>query len=157
MPEVIEVLVTAGKATAGPPLGPALGPLGVNIKEVVDEINRKTQGYEGMQVPVIITVEGSDVNIEVGSPPTSALIKKELGIEVAKREDIDDVVGNLTIEQAINIAKMKIDSMLSSNLKNALKEVLGTCVSMGVTVDGLRPKEVQRRIDRGEYDHLFAD
>ncbi|HDM36982.1 MAG TPA: 50S ribosomal protein L11 [Candidatus Syntrophoarchaeum butanivorans] len=157
MPEVIEVLVTAGKATAGPPLGPALGPLGVNIKEVVDEINRKTQGYEGMQVPVIITVEGSDVNIEVGSPPTSALIKKELGIEVAKREDIDDVVGNLTIEQVINIAKMKIDSMLSSNLKNALKEVLGTCVSMGVTVDGLRPKEVQRRIDRGEYDHLFAD
>jgi large subunit ribosomal protein L11 len=157
MAEVIEVLVTAGKATAGPPLGPALGPLGVNIKEVVDGINEKTKNYEGMQVPVILTIDGGNVNIEVGSPPTSALIKKELGIEVAKREDIDDVVGNLTIEQAVKIAKMKLDSMLSFTLKSALKEVVGTCVSMGVNIDGERPKVFQRNIEAGKYDDLLAN
>ncbi|OFV67695.1 50S ribosomal protein L11 [Methanosarcinales archaeon] len=156
MAEVIEALVTAGKATAGPPLGPALGPLGVNIMEVVNEINRKTEGYEGMQVPVIITIEGGNVDISVGSPPTSALIKKELGIEVAKRESIEDIVGNLTIEQAIKIAKMKFDAMLSITLRSALKEVVGTCVSMGVTVDGANPKVIQRRIDDGVYDHLLT-
>ena len=155
MAEVIEVLVTAGKASAGPPLGPALGPLGVNIKEVVDAINEKTEGYEGMQVPVVLTIEGGNVDIEVGSPPTSALIKKELGIEIAKREEIDDTVGDLKIDQAVKIAKMKIDSMLSFTLKSAVKEVVGTCVPMGVTVEGMKPKVIQGKIDDGEYNHLF--
>jgi large subunit ribosomal protein L11 len=156
MAEVIEALVTAGKASAGPPLGPALGPLGVNIKEVVDEINKKTEGYEGMQVPVILTIDGGKVDIEVGSPPTSALIKKELGIEVAKREGLEDIVANLTIEEAIKVAKMKLDSVLSFTLKSALKEVVGTCVSMGVTVDNELPKVVQKKIDSGDYDRLIS-
>jgi len=157
MAEVIEALVTAGKATAGPPLGPALGPLGVNIMKIVNEINSKTEGYEGMQVPVIITITDGNVDISVGSPPTSALIKKELGIEVAKRENIDEIVGNLTIEQAIKTAKMKFDAMLSFTLRSAVKEVVGTCVSMGVTVDGVHPKVVQGRIDGGVYDHLLTE
>ncbi len=81
MAEVVEVLVSGGKATAGPPLGPALGPLGINVKAVVDEINKKTAEFNGMQVPVIVTVDDKkNFTIEVGIPPTTALVMKEVGI-----------------------------------------------------------------------------
>ena len=157
--EVVEVLVTGGRATAGPPLGPAIGPLGVNVMQVVKEINEKTKDYEGMQVPVkvIVDTETRQFEIEVGIPPTTALIKKELGIETAAHEPRHEVVGNLTLEQVIKIAKMKMDSMLSYTLKNAVKEVLGTCGSMGVTVEGKDPKEVQKEIDAGVYDEYFKE
>ncbi|HIQ32584.1 MAG TPA: 50S ribosomal protein L11 [Methanothermococcus okinawensis] len=157
--EVVEVLVTGGKATAGPPLGPAIGPLGINVMKVVKEINEKTKAYEGMSVPVkiIVNTEDKTFKIEVGIPPTSALIKKELNIEKGSSEPKHKIVGNLTMEQAVKIAKMKKDSMLSYTLKNATKEVVGTCVSMGVTVDGKDPKEVIKLIDKGEYDQYFKE
>ena len=78
MAEVVEVLVPGGKATAGPPLGPSLGPLGINVKAVVDEINKKTATFNGMQVPVRIEVDAKkNFTVSVGVPPTTALIKKE--------------------------------------------------------------------------------
>lgn len=153
MAEVVEVLVPGGKATAGPPLGPALGPLGINVKAVIDEINKKTGTFNGMQVPVKVTVDDKkQFTVEVGVPPTSALIKKEAGIEKGSKEPNAIVAGNLPIEAAVRIAKMKIDGMLSYELKTAVKEVVGTCVSMGVTVDGKRPKEVLTAISEGKYD-----
>ena len=157
--EVVEILITGGKATAGPPLGPAIGPLGVNIMNVVKEINEKTKDYEGMSVPVkvIVNTDDKSFEIEVGIPPTSALIKKELGLDKGSTEPKHKVVGELSMEQAVKIAKMKRDSMLSYNLKNATKEVIGTCVSVGVKVDGKDPKEVQKLIDNGEYDEYFNE
>jgi large subunit ribosomal protein L11 len=159
MPQVVEVLVEGGKATPGPPLGPAIGPLGLNVKQVVDEINRATKEFEGMQVPVKVIVEDpkkKTFRIEVGIPPTSQLIKKELGIPKGSSEPVHSPVGNLTMEQVIKIAKMKIEQMLAPNLKAAAKEVIGTALSMGVTVEGKDPREVQREIDQGIYDELFA-
>ncbi len=157
--EVVEILITGGKATAGPPLGPAIGPLGVNIMNVVKEINEKTKDYEGMSVPVkvIVDTDKKSFEIEVGIPPTSALIKKELGLDKGSTEPKHKIVGNLSMEQAVKIAKMKKESMLSYNLKNATKEVVGTCVSLGVNVDGKDPKEVHRLIDSGEYDDYFKE
>ena len=157
--EVVEILITGGKATAGPPLGPAIGPLGVNIMNVVKEINEKTKDYEGMSVPVkvIVNTDNKSFEIEVGIPPTSALIKKELGLDKGSTEPKHKVVGELSMEQVVKIAKMKRDSMLSYNLKNATKEVIGTCVSVGVKVDGKDPKEVQKLIDNGEYDEYFNE
>ncbi|ADG14091.1 50S ribosomal protein L11 [Methanocaldococcus infernus] len=157
--EVVEVLVTGGQATAGPPLGPAIGPLGVNVMQVVKAINEKTKDYAGMQVPVkvIVDTETRSFEIEVGIPPTSALIKKELGIEKGAHEPKHEVVGNLSMDQVIKIAKIKKDAMLSYTLKNAAKEVLGTCVSMGVTVEGKDPKVVQKEIDEGVYDDYFKE
>jgi len=152
MPEqVVEVLVTGGRATPGPPLGPAIGPLGLNVKKVVDEINKKTKEFEGLAVPVkIIVKEDKSFEIEVGVPPVSALIKRELGLEKGAHKTKHEVVGNLTLEQVIKIAKMKRKQMLSYSLKSAVKEVLGTCVSMGVTVEGKHPKEVIREINEGK-------
>ncbi|WP_456368514.1 50S ribosomal protein L11 [Thermococcus sp.] len=159
MPQVVEVLVEGGRATPGPPLGPAIGPLGLNVKQVVDEINKATKEFEGMQVPVKIIVEDPKkkiFRIEVGIPPTSQLIKKELGIPKGSSEPVHSPVGNLTMEQVIKIAKMKIDQMLSPTLKAAAKEVIGTALSMGVTVEGKDPREVQKEIDEGVYDEIFA-
>jgi len=157
MAEVVEVLVPGGKATAGPPLGPSLGPLGINVKAVVDEINKKTASFNGMQVPVKIEVDAKkNFTLTVGIPPTTALIKKEAGIEKGSKEPNAIVAGNLPFEAAVRIANMKLEGMLSYELKTAVREVVGTCVSMGVTVDGKKPKEVLQLIAEGKYDSKLA-
>ncbi|MCD4740182.1 50S ribosomal protein L11 [archaeon] len=148
MPEtIVSALVEGGKASAGPPIGPALGPTGVNIGEVVKEINDKTQDFKGIQVPVEIIVDGANktFKIKVGSPPVSALLKKEFGIETMRGVDIP-------IDYAIKVAKMKKDNMLANSDRAALKEVLGTCVSMDVTINGKSPRNAQKEVDQGKYD-----
>lgn len=150
----VKVLVEGGKASPGPPLGPALGPLGVNVGQVVAKINEKTGSFSGMKVPVIVVVDKKtrQFDVEVGSPPVSALIKKELGVEKGAKTSGTEVVGNLSLAQAINIAKLKSGSTLAKDLKASLKEVLGTCVSLGVTVDGKDAREVQREITEEKHD-----
>ncbi|MBI5159036.1 50S ribosomal protein L11 [Candidatus Micrarchaeota archaeon] len=206
----IPALVEGGKATAGPPLGPALGPLGVNIGQIIAEINEKTKAYNGISVPVkvIVDKDTKKFEVEVGSPPASALIKKELGItkgrqgikeetvkeaapaaapatgadakkkeeekkkkgedEVKKKAEEEkkaavttatapvakkeEIVGNMTIEQAVKIAKMKQSSSLSKDLKAGVKEVLGTCVSMGVNCEGKDPRKIIKEINEGKHD-----
>lgn len=156
--QVVEVLVEGGKATPGPPLGPAIGPLGLNVKQVVDRINEATKDFVGMQVPVKIIVDPvtRQFEIEVGTPPVSQLIKKELGLEKGSSEPVRTIVGNLTMEQVIKIARAKKQQMLAADLKAAAKEVIGTALSMGVTVEGKDPREVQKEIDEGVYDGVFA-
>jgi large subunit ribosomal protein L11 len=156
MVDVIEVLVPGGKASPGPPIGPALGPLGINIKAVVDDINEKTASYNGMQVPVKVIVDDKkNVTLEIGIPPASALVLIEAGIE--KGSSGEGTAGNISVTQAIKIAKLKRPSSLSYELKNTVKEILGTCVSMGVTVDEKPARDVQKALDAGEYADLFAE
>jgi len=158
MGEVVEVLVSGGKATAGPPLGPALGPLGINVKQVVDEINAKTASFNGMQVPVTVEVDDKkNFTISVGIPPTTALIMKEAGIEKGSSEPNTLVAGDLPLEGVVRIARMKFDDMLSYEIKAAAKEVVGTCVSVGVTVEGRTPKDMLAAIDAGEFDSVLAE
>lgn len=119
--------VPGGKATAGPPIGPALGPLGINVKAVVDEINKQTATFNGMQVPVRIEVdEKKNFTVSVGIPPTTALIKKEVNVEKGSPEPNMQIVGDLPMEAAVRIARMKQNDMLSYDLKGAVKEVIGT-------------------------------
>ena len=137
MADKVEVLVEGGKATPGNPLGPVLGPLGVNVIQVVSAINEKTRAFSGMKVPVKILVEKDrSFTVEVGTPPTTALIMKELGVEKGSGKPKTEKVGDLTLEQAVKIAKMKQDSVLGKNLKKAVKEIVGSCVSLGATVEG---------------------
>ncbi len=159
MKQTISVLVEGGKASPGPPLGPALGPLGVNIGKIVNEINEKTKDFEGMKVPVKIHIDPAtkEYEIELGLPPTSALIKKELNIEKGAKEPGSEMVGNLTMEQIIKIAKIKRPDMLASNLKAAVKEVVGACVSMGVTIEEKSPKEILKEIENGTYDSIIKE
>lgn len=150
----IEALVDGGKATPGPPLGPALGPMGVNVVQVINAINDKTKAFEGMKVPVKVLVDPATkkFEIEVGTPPASALILKQIGAEKGSGNPRANKVGNLTIEQAVKVARQKESNLLGKTLKNRVKEILGTCVSMGVTVEGKDPREVQKEIDAGQHD-----
>jgi large subunit ribosomal protein L11 len=156
--KIVDLLISGGQATAGPPLGPALGPLGVNTMAVVTKINELTKDYAGMKVPVkvAVDVENKTFEVTVGTPTASALIVSELKIEKGSGTPNTEKVGDLTMEQIVRIAKVKRPQLLASTLKGATKEMLGTCVSMGVTVEGKDPREVQGEIDEGNYAELFG-
>jgi large subunit ribosomal protein L11 len=156
--KVVELLVSGGQANAGPPLGPALGPLGLNVMAVVNKINELTKDYAGMKVPVKISVDTEDKTFEVtiGTPTASALIVAELKIEKGSGTPNTVKVGNLSMEQMVRIAKIKAHQLLAPTVKDATKELLGTCLSLGVTVDGKDPREVQKEIDAGTYENLFG-
>jgi len=153
--QVIEVLVSGGEATAGPPIGPALGPLGLNVKLVVDKINELTKDFHGMRVPVKITVDvdTKEFEVEVGIPTVSALIAKEASIEKGSSMPGREFAGNITFDQVIKISKIVNQKLNLSDLKKVILQVIGTCVSMGVTVDGKNPKEVSREVKEGLYDN----
>ncbi len=155
----VDIMVEGGKATAGAKLGVALGPLKINVANVVQEINSKTKDFAGIQVPVKIIVETQTKTFEivVGSPPTSQLIKKELNVQKGSGDSKNTKVGNLTFEQLVKIAKGKMQVMMSRSLKSAAKEIVGTCKSMGVTVEGKDPREVISEIDAGKYNGKLKD
>ena len=157
--ETVEVLVEGGRATAAPPLGPALGPLGVNIGEIVSEINKKTASFNGMQVPVKVQVDRvtKKFEISIGTPPASALIKKEAGVQKASGNPLQDKVADIKIEQAIKIAKMKESSLLGRTMKERVKEIIGTCDSMGILVEGKQARETIADINKGSFAKEIAE
>src|SRR3989344_9043118 len=152
--ETIQVLVEGGKATAAPPLGPALGPMGVNIGQVVSEINKKTQDFKGMQVPAKVSIDKDTkaFTIAIGTPPSSQLIKKEAKVEKGSGNPKTDLVADLKIEQIIKIAKMKSDALLGKTTKERVKEILGTCRSMGILVEGKLASETIADVNSGMYE-----
>jgi large subunit ribosomal protein L11 len=152
-------LVTGGKASGGPPIGPAVGPTGINIKDVVDTINEKTIAFKGLNVPVRIILNPADKTFEiiVETPSTSSLLLKEAGAEKGSSSAGTDIVGDITIEQVIKIAKMKKDKLLATSLKSMVKSILGTCLSIGISVEGENPKEIQKKISNGEFDKKLKE
>ena len=155
--KVINALVTGGEASAGPPLGPALGPLGVNVLGIVNEINKQTGDFKGMRVPVKVEVdlETKQFTVTVGTPTTSALIAKESGIPKGSSKPNVDLAGDLTIDKIISIAKSKMATSYAKTVKAATKEVVGSCISMGVKVEGKDPREVMRELNEGKWDPKF--
>ena len=152
MVDTVEALVDGGKASAGPPLGPALGPKGVNIGQIIAAINEKTKAFAGMKVPVKILIkEDKSFDIKVGTPPMSALIKGELGLEKGSGNARTDKVGNLTIEQLKKIVAMKQDDLLGATPEACACEVAGNCVSLGVTIDGKDAKVFTKDVKAGVY------
>lgn len=153
MAETIETLVPGGQATPGPPLGPELGPTPVDVQAVVEQINDQTAAFDGTEVPVTITYEEDGAfDIEIGVPPTAALIKDEAGFETGSGRPQAEFVADLSMEAVTQIAQQKLPDLLAYDLKNATKEVVGTCVTLGVTIEGDDPRTVAEQIDAGEYD-----
>lgn len=157
--KVVEALVSGGQASGGPPLGPALGPLGVNVLAIVNKINELTKGYHGMKVPVKVTVDTDtkEFDVTVGVPTTSALIVHELNVEKGSKAPNAEKVGNLSMEQVVHIAEANRSKLLGKTLKAAVKEILGSCVSIGVTVEEKDPREVQREVDEEKYDSTLKN
>ncbi|WP_255190828.1 50S ribosomal protein L11 [Natronobeatus ordinarius] len=158
MAGTIEVLVPGGQANPGPPLGPELGPTPVDVQAVVNEINEQTAAFDGTEVPVTIDYEDDGTyEIEVGVPPTAALVKDEAGFETGSGEPQKDFVADLSIDQVKKIAEQKKPDLLAYDNKNAAKEVVGTCASMGVTIEGVDAREFKAKVDDGEYDDVLAE
>ena len=155
--KIIPLLVAGGQANAGPPLGPALAPMGLNVMAIVNDINEKTKEYSGMRVPVkiIVQVSKKTFEVEVGIPTSSALLAKALGVEKGSGLPNTEKVGNLNMDQLVKIANTKIDQSYATTIKSAVKELLGTCVSMGITVENKEPKDLFAEINDGKWDESF--
>jgi len=160
MPETktVSALVVGGEANAGPPLGPALGPLGVNVMAIVKEINDLTKDYTGMRVPVKVNVETETkkFSVEVGVPTVSALIVKESGVAKGSSTPKTVVAGNISVESLVRIARAKISQSYGSTVKSVAKEVAGSCVSMGITVEGKSPKDFLEEVNQNKWDEALS-
>ncbi len=162
----IELLVEGGKAGPDPNSAQKLSAYKMNIGEVFQKVNSETSEYKGMQVPVEILIDKDTktFEIKVGMPPTSSMLKKEMGIAKAafpleeEKMMTDKVVGNLSMEHIVKVAKIKMKQMLVKNdLKEAAKQVIGTVVSMqGIRVENKMPKEIIEEIKQGKWDQSFT-
>ena len=152
--KTVSALVTGGEANAGPPLGPTLGPLGVNVLSIVNTINDKTKDYAGMKVPVKVEVdtETKQFTVEVGVPPTAALVIKEAGAQKGSGKAGEEFAADMDMDKIVKVAKLKIDNSYAYDVRGSVREVLGSCVSMGIKVGGKTAKEVLKEIDEGKWD-----
>ncbi|MFA4887776.1 MAG: 50S ribosomal protein L11 [Candidatus Nanoarchaeia archaeon] len=155
---VVELMVDGGKATAGAALGGTLGPLKMNIGQVVSDINKKTEVFKGMKVPVKLEIdpETKEYTMTIGTPPISQLIGKEIGVEKGSGEPNVNKAGVIAIEQVIKVAKMKYDGFIVKDMKAAVKNVIGSCRSMGILVEGKEAAQVMVELNEGTYDTLIT-
>ena len=151
---IIKLLVDGGDMKPGPALSQKLGPLGMNMGEIMSKINDSTKDMKGLKVPVELDVNPTtkEFNIQVFSPPVSELLKKELEIEKGSGDQKKMQVANASIEQIILVAKTKLQNLLARDLKAAVKSVVGTCVSLGILIENKSPTEIEQEIDKGKYD-----
>ncbi|MCI4318390.1 MAG: 50S ribosomal protein L11 [Thermoplasmata archaeon] len=143
----MSILVEGGKAAAGATLGAALGPLGVNVGQVVQRINEEIQQFAGMRVPVIVKVDPAtrSFTLAVGRPPVAALLLKEAGKEKGSGKSKSEVIGDVSLEAVQQIAEAKSSDLFGASLEKQMNQVIGTCVSMGITVDGQDPRALLRQ------------
>lgn len=132
---VVKVQIPAGKATAAPPVGTALGPHGINMGAFIKEYNEKTAAMTGSVVPVVVTVfEDRSFTFVTKSPPAADLIRKEAGIEKGSATASKSVAGKITQAQVRKIAELKKNDLNANSVEAAMKMVEGTARSMGVEV-----------------------
>ena len=156
--QTISSLVTGGEASAGPPLGPALGPIGVNILEVIEAINEKTSEFKGMKIPVTVSVDSDTKKweIEVGIPSASALLLKEASIQKGSGTSGTEWVGEITVDSIVKVANVKLESSYATSLKSVAKQIVGTCGSLGIKIEGKTPKEFTAEVNEGKWDSKFT-
>ncbi len=147
MADEVSVLVEGGKAAAGATLGAALGPLGVNVGQVVQKINEETKGFAGMRVPVVVRVDPAtrSFTLVVGKPPVAAMLLREAGKEKGSGKAKTEVAGDVTMEAVRKIAIAKESDLFGAGVEERMNQVLGTCVSLGLTVEGEDPRSVLKR------------
>ena len=133
----IKLQIPAGQATPSPPVGPALGQHGVNIMEFCKAFNAKTQGQEGMIIPVIIQVyKDRSFTFITKSPPAAVLLKQAAGIAKGSSNPSKESVGTVTRQQVEEIAKVKKEDLNAQNIEAAMRIIEGSAHSMGLKVEG---------------------
>ena len=152
-PKYLYLKVLGGEEVSPAVLAPKCGPIGMPPKKVGDDIKKATQSWKGIKVPVEVKVVKRDVTVSV-LPSAASLILKALN-EPAKDKSEKDRKhdGNLTFQQVVDVAKEMeaAGKSMSRQLSGTVKQLLGTCNSIGCTVDSQDPRDVQKKIDGGEY------
>lgn len=132
---VVKLQIAAGKANPAPPVGPALGPTGINIMQFCKDFNEKTAKDAGMIFPVILTVyNDKSFDYVLKTPPAAVLLKKAAKIEKGSGKSHKDKVGTVTTKQVEEIANMKMKDLNASSLESAVSVIKGTARSMGIVV-----------------------
>jgi large subunit ribosomal protein L11 len=154
----IKLLVDGGAMKPGPALSQKMGPLGMNMGKIIADVNKSTSEFHGMKVPVTLDIntKTKEYKVIVSTPPTSALLKKEISIEKGSPEPNKLKMGNLAIEHIIKIAKIKEKDMTVNSMDEAVSAVLGTCVSLGLLVESKDPREVIREVEEGKFKDLIS-
>jgi large subunit ribosomal protein L11 len=139
---LVKLQLAAGKASPAPPVGPALGPHGINIMAFCKEFNAKTQGSD-MIIPVVLTIYSDrSFSMLLKTPPTSVLLKKAAGLPTSKKpgagskEPNKTKVGKVTMKQVRELAEQKMPDMNCTDIESAIRTVMGTARSMGIDVEG---------------------
>jgi len=155
--KTLKFIIEGGKATPGPPIGPALSPYKVNVVEVVNAINSATRDYEGLPIPVevIVDTDTRKFEVKVGIPTTTALLMKFAGAKEPTGDPAHKKIGDVKFEDIVKIAIIKKEQLSAKTLKSAVKIILGTARAIGVFVEGKDPREVVRLVDQGFYDELI--
>ncbi len=151
---IIKILAEGGSMKPGPALSQKLGPAGIPINKVIQDVNDATKDFKGLKVPVELDVDPKTktFEIKVFSPPVSELLKQELNIKTGSGQQLKFQVANASIEQIISVAKTKMQNLLAKDLKSAVKLVVGTCVSAGILIENKPAKEIEKEIEEGKYD-----
>jgi len=134
---IIKLYCPAGAANPAPPVGPALGQHGLNIMEFCKNFNAKTQGQEGLTLPVVITAyEDRTFTFVIKTPPCSVLLKRACGVAKASGTPNKEKVGKVTLDQVKEIANLKLKDLNTADINKAINLVKGTARSMGIDVEG---------------------
>lgn len=154
---LIRVRVEGGKASQAPPLGPTLKQFGLDVNEVVSKINELTKDFEGLEVHVDIYVNPTtkEYRIEVKSPTTASLLLKFAGVQQPSGDPAHKKVGNISFEKVVEVAILKRNELNAKTLKSAVKSVISTAGSIGLTIDNKEFKQVLKEVDEGLYDEIL--
>jgi len=133
---MVKLQIAAGKATPAPPVGPALGPTGINIMQFCKEFNAKTANQAGLIIPVVITVyQDRSFSFILKTPPASVLLKKAAGIESGSAVPNKTKVATVSLDKVREIAEMKMQDLNASSIETAIEMIKGTAKSMGIVVE----------------------
>ena len=133
---MVKLQIPSGKATPAPPVGPALGPTGINIMNFCKEFNEKTASQAGLIIPVELTVyQDRSFTFVLKTPPAAVLLKKAAGIEKGSGEPNKNKVAKVTKKDIKEIAELKMADLNANSLEAAMRMIEGTARSMGITVE----------------------
>ncbi|KAJ2867554.1 60S ribosomal protein L12 [Coemansia aciculifera] len=153
--QIITLRATGGEVGASSALAPKIGPLGLSPKKVGEDIAKATKDWKGLRVTVQLTVQNRQATVAV-VPSASSLVIRALKEAPRDRKKEKNILhnGNMSVDDVISIAKVMrgADKSLARELRGTVKEILGTCFSVGCTVDGESPTDIQAKIDAGEIE-----
>jgi len=152
--KIITMRAVGGEVGAASALAPKVGPLGLSPKKIGEDIMKNTMDWKGLKVTVKLIVQNRQAKVEV-VPSASSLIMRALNEPVRDRKKGPKNIehdGNVTLDQVIEIAKVMRGRSMARTMGGTVKEILGTCFSIGCTVNDEHPSEVIRQISEGELE-----